>query len=84
MLGSTCQSRLWVEGLDQVLFADSEGGMAQPAQSQLLQLADALPGQVELVADLLQGAGHTVEEPVAKSEDALLAVGQARDGSRKR
>src|SRR5688572_9456313 len=53
--------------------------MAEAAQGQLLELADPLPSQVELVADLLERAGHAVVEAVAQGEDASLALGKALD-----
>ena len=48
--------------------------MPEPAQRQLLQLSDPFPGEVELIADLLEGAGHPVEEPIAKSENPTFPL----------
>ena len=49
--------------------------MPQATQRQLLQLPDALPGEVELFADLFERVGGSVVEAAAKSENAALAVG---------
>ena len=55
--------------------------MPQAAQRQLLQLTNALAGQVELVADLLEGAGHPVEEPVTQRQDPALTIGKPGNGT---
>ena len=69
----------WRLFLDEVLFADAEAGVAEAAQGQLLQLADPLPGQVELVADLLEGARHAVVEPIAERQDTALSLREPVD-----
>src|SRR5450759_2700505 len=46
-----------------------------------LDLPDALPGDAELLAHLLQRAGVAVTEAVPQPDDSLLAIGQAvQDG----
>src|SRR5207248_3197641 len=39
-----------------------------------LDLADPLPGEVEVLADLLQGAGLTPVQPEAQRQDLALAL----------
>ena len=51
--------------------------MAQLAERLGLDLADPLAGDVELLADLLEGPGPPVLEPEAELEDASLAAGSA-------
>ena len=53
--------------------------MAEPAQRELLELPNPLPGQIELATDLFEGAGYTVEEPVSEQQDAVLATREPRD-----
>ena len=50
--------------------------MAKLAQRLGLDLADALPGDVELLAHLLEGAGTPVLEAEAQLEHATLAPGE--------
>src|SRR4028119_880903 len=45
-----------------------------------LELADALAGDAELVAELGQRRGVAVAEAVATDQDVLVPVGQALDG----
>ena len=65
--------------LDEILFADSEARMTQSAESELLELADPLTGQIELIADLLERARHAVVETVSEGQDAAFAHRQTFD-----
>src|SRR3954447_956693 len=51
--------------------------MAQLAERVRLDLADSLPGEAELVADLFQRSGPTIVEPEPEPDDALLAALEA-------
>ena len=53
--------------------------MTKSAKCKLLELPDPLPGEVELVTDLLEGAWHAVVEAITKSEDATLSIWKAFD-----
>jgi len=53
--------------------------VAKPAQSQLLELANPLASQIELVANLLEGPRYSVIEPVPQSENSALPFGQSLD-----
>src|SRR4051794_11502363 len=59
-----------------VLELPAPRGMAQLAQRLGLDLADPLAGDVELLADLLEGPGAAVLEAEAELQDAALAAGQ--------
>src|SRR6186713_973722 len=50
--------------------------VAQLAQRLRLDLADPLAGDVELLADLLEGPGPAVLQPEAELEHAALSTGQ--------
>ena len=56
--------------------------MTEPAQGELLDLADAFPGEVELFADLFESAGNAVIEAVCKA--AVEAGGSSREGCGRR
>ena len=49
---------------DQVLFPDPEGGVTEPAESQLLELSNALAGEVELLPYLFESARHPVVKAI--------------------
>src|SRR6478735_2888992 len=59
-----------------VLELAASGRVAQLAQRLGLDLADPLAGDVELLADLLEGPGTPVLEAEAELEHAPLATGQ--------
>ena len=50
--------------------------MAQLSQCLGLYLADALPGDAEIAADLLQGAAAAVFQPESQLKDLCLALAQ--------
>ena len=52
------------------------GGVAQLAQRLRLDLADALTGDIELLADLLKRAGTAVLDAEAQLEHLLLTRGE--------
>src|SRR5688500_12214675 len=52
------------------------GGVAELGHGPGLDLADALPGEVELVAHLLQRAGLAPVEAEAQAQDLALALAQ--------
>src|SRR6478736_3806567 len=62
--------------LEVVLELAAPGRVAQLAERLGLDLADALAGDVELLADLLEGAGTPVLEAEPELEHAPLATGQ--------
>src|SRR5207245_11179447 len=62
-----------VEVVAQLLTAD---GVPQLRQGLGLDLADALAGDAELLADLLEGASLAVVEPETHAHDLLLAIGE--------
>src|SRR5450759_3732222 len=62
--------------LEIVLELAGAARVAQLAQRLGLDLADALAGDVELLAHFLESAGPTVFEAEAKLQDATLSTGQ--------
>ena len=50
--------------------------MAQAAEGQLLELADPLPGEIELLADFLERSRYSVIEAVAQRKNPAFAHGQ--------
>ena len=67
---------VWVGGAFLCVVAQPVGAVAdaQLAHHFALDLADALAGQAEFAADLVEGARHTVVKPVAQADDILLAL----------
>ena len=55
--------------------------MPQAAERKLLELPNALPREVELLADLLECARDAVVEPIAQREDPPLANRKSIDRS---
>ena len=53
-------------------------GVSHFAQGLRFDLANALPGDLELPADFLESARIAVAQTEAQSQDFLLPVGQAR------
>ena len=58
----------------QVAGADVSAWVTQLRHGTGLDLADPFPGQVEVVTDLLEGAGLAPVEPVAQTDDHLLPL----------
>jgi hypothetical protein len=51
------------------------GGMPQLPECLALDLADALPGDAELAADLFERAGPAVDQPEPQLDDPALPLG---------
>jgi hypothetical protein len=64
---------------DEVLLANTEAGVTETTQRQLLELTDPLTSQIEFVTDLFERARHAVVEAVPQSEDSPLTLGEAFD-----
>ena len=56
----------------EILLANPEARVPEPAQRQLLELPDPLPGDTELPADLFQSVGNPVGEPEPEYHGELV------------
>jgi len=69
-----------VVGVGGVVEPAAQGGVLQLTEGAGLDLAHALAGEAEVLADLLQGARRLPVEAVAGGEDSVLARGQGDQG----
>src|SRR5271165_495701 len=63
----------------QVTGAGVRGRVTQLGHGPGLDLTDPLPGQVEVLADLLEGPGLAPVEPEAQAQDLALALVERRE-----